>query len=58
MNCGIIPYFDNMISTIRSREISTTIIIQDLSQLKLKYKDNWQTIIGCCDTLFLWGLVK
>jgi type IV secretion system protein VirD4 len=58
VNCGYIPAFDNIISTIRSRNISTTVIIQELNQLKAKYKDNWQTIIGCCDTLMFMGSLE
>lgn len=54
-NIGYIPYFDNVISTIRGRNISATVIIQDMSQLKSKYKDSWQGIVGCCDTIIFLG---
>ena len=48
-----------MIATIRSREISTSIILQTQSQLKAIYKDNADTIVGNCDrTLFLGGKEK
>ena len=55
-NIGQIPKFDKLIATIRSREISASIILQSQSQLKAIYKDNADTIIGNCDTtLFLGG---
>lgn len=55
-NIGQIPNFDKLIATIRSREISASIILQSKSQLKAIYKDNADTIIGNCDTeLFLGG---
>ena len=55
-NIGQIPNFDKLIATIRSREISASIILQSQSQLKAIYKDNADTIIGNCDTtLFLGG---
>ena len=58
-NIGQIPKFDKLIATIRSREISASIILQAQSQLKSIYKDNADTIIGNCDTtLFLGGKEK
>lgn len=55
-NIGQIPKFEKLIATIRSREISASIILQTKSQLKAIYKDNAETIIGNCDTtLFLGG---
>lgn len=55
-NIGQIPQFDKLIATIRSREISASIILQSQSQLKAIYKDSADTIIGNCDTtLFLGG---
>ena len=58
-NIGQIPKFDKLIATIRSREISASIILQSQSQLKAIYKDNADTIIGNCDTtLFLGGKEK
>ena len=55
-NIGQIPDFEKLIATIRSREISASIILQSQSQLKAIYKDNADTIIGNCDsTLFLGG---
>jgi type IV secretion system protein VirD4 len=55
-NIGLIPNFEKLIATIRSRNISATIILQTLSQLKPIYKDNADTIIGNCDTsIFLGG---
>ena len=58
-NIGQIPSFDKLIATIRSREISASIILQSQSQLKAIYKDNADTIVGNCDsTLFLGGKEK
>ena len=58
-NIGEIPQFDKLIATIRSREISASIILQAKSQLKAIYKDNADTIEGNCDTmLFLGGKEK
>ena len=55
-NIGQIPKFDKLIATIRSREISASIILQSQSQLKTIYRDAAETIIGNCDTvLFLGG---
>lgn len=55
-NIGQIPNFDKLIATIRSREISASIILQSQSQLKTIYRDAAETIIGNCDTvLFLGG---
>ena len=55
-NIGMIPKFEKLIATIRSREISASIILQAQSQLKAIYKDNADTIVGNCDTtLFLGG---
>ena len=47
-NIGQIPKFDKLIATIRSREISTSIILQSQSQLKAIYKDSADTIVGNC----------
>jgi len=58
-NIGLIPNFEKLIATIRSREISACVILQAQSQLKAIYKDNMDTIIGNMDTtLFLGGKEK
>ena len=58
-NIGQIPQFDKLSATIRSREISASIILQSQSQLKAMYKDSADTILGNCDTtLFLGGKEK
>jgi len=58
-NIGLIPKFEKLIATIRSREISASIILQAQSQLKAIYKDHADTIIGNCDSmLFLGGKEK
>jgi type IV secretion system protein VirD4 len=54
-NIGEIPQFEKLIATIRSREISASIILQAKSQLKAIYKDNSDTIEGNCDTLLFLG---
>ena len=58
-NIGQIPRFERLIATMRSREISASIILQSQSQLKAIYKDSADTIVGNCDTtLFLGGKEK
>ena len=58
-NIGLIPKFEKLIATIRSREISESIILQAQSQLKAIYKDSADNIVGNCDsTLFLGGKEK
>ena len=54
-NIGQIPLFDKLIATIRSREMSASIILQSQSQLKSIYKDAAETIIGNCDTMLFLG---
>lgn len=54
-NIGQIPKFEKLIATIRSREISASIILQSKSQLKAIYKDNCDTIEGNCDTMLFLG---
>lgn len=52
---GLIPKFEKLIATIRSREISASIILQAQSQLKAIYKDNADTIVGNCDSMIFLG---
>ena len=54
-NIGQIPNFDKLIATIRSREISASIILQSQSQLKTIYKDAADTIVGNCDSTLFFG---
>lgn len=55
-NIGRIPQFSEKVATIRKYEISTTIIVQSLQQMKNLYKDDWETLTGNCDnTLYLGG---
>lgn len=54
-NIGTIPDFDQKLSTMRKYEISCTIILQNLAQLKTIYKDSWETITGNCDTFIFLG---
>ncbi len=55
-NVGKIPNFEQLIATIRSREISACVILQSQSQLKALYKDNASVIVGNCDTTLFLGL--
>ncbi len=54
-NIGEIPDFEKKVATMRSREISASIIIQNLAQLKTMYKDSWESITGNCDTILFLG---
>lgn len=54
-NIGQIPNFEIYIATMRSREVSVNVIIQNIAQLKGLYKDHWETISGNCDTLLFLG---
>ncbi len=55
-NVSLPEAFDKSLATMRSREISSTIIIQNLAQLKGLYKEHgWETITGNCDTLLYLG---
>ena len=54
-NIGYIPEFENRVATMRSREISCTIILQNLAQLETMYKDSWKTIVGNCDSFLFLG---
>ncbi|WP_058486830.1 VirD4-like conjugal transfer protein, CD1115 family [Defluviitalea phaphyphila] len=54
-NIGQIPNFEIYIATMRSREISVNVILQNIAQLKGLYKDHWETITGNCDTLLFLG---
>jgi type IV secretion system protein VirD4 len=58
-NIGTIPDFQILIATVRSRLISIVLMLQTQSQLKDKYKEAAETIIGNCDTqIFLGGQEK
>lgn len=58
-NIGMIPKFEKLIATMRSREISACVVLQAQSQLKAIYKDNMDTIIGNMDSrIFLGGSEK
>lgn len=54
-NIGRIPNFQRLIATIRSRNISCSIIIQNYAQGKAMYKDDWETIVGNCDSMLFLG---
>ena len=54
-NIGLIPKFEKLIATIRSREISASIILQAQSQLKAIYKNHADTIVGNCDSMIFLG---
>lgn len=54
-NIGKLPDVEKAIAVVRSRNISMTIYLQSLAQLKSKYKDDADTIVDCCDTLLFLG---
>ncbi|WP_068612607.1 VirD4-like conjugal transfer protein, CD1115 family [Paenibacillus tuaregi] len=54
-NIGQIPDFDKLIATMRSRNISVSVILQNMTQLKGLYKNTWETIVGNCDTILFLG---
>lgn len=57
-NIGQIPEFEKKLSTMRSRGISSNIIIQNTAQLEALYKDHWKTIIGNCDSMLYLGGIE
>ncbi len=54
-NIGKIPDFPEKVATIRKYELSVSIVLQSLSQLKNLYKDNWEELSGNCDTTIYLG---
>ena len=54
-NVALPDDFEKILSTMRSREISVSIIIQNLAQLKALFKDNWESIVGNCDEFLYLG---
>ncbi|MFZ5974026.1 MAG: VirD4-like conjugal transfer protein, CD1115 family [Bacillota bacterium] len=54
-NVALPDSFENVLSTMRSREISVSIIVQNLAQIKALFKDSWESIIGNCDTFLYLG---
>lgn len=54
-NIGKIPSFERKIAVMRSRGISVSVIIQNFAQGKSAYKDDWDTIVGNCDSLLFLG---
>jgi type IV secretion system protein VirD4 len=54
-NIGKIPDFDKIIATVRSREISVTVILQNLAQIKSMYRESWESITGNADSLLFLG---
>ena len=52
-NVALPDEFDKLLSTMRSKGISVSIILQNLSQLKALYKDSWESITGNCDELII-----
>lgn len=54
-NVALPDEFDKLLSTMRSREISVSIILQNLAQLKALYKDSWESIVGNCDEFLYLG---
>ena len=54
-NVALPDDYCSLLSTMRSREISSVIIIQNLAQIKALFKETWETISGNCDTLIYLG---
>ena len=54
-NVALPDEFDKLLSTMRSREISVSIIIQNLAQLKALFEKQWESIVGNCDELVYLG---
>lgn len=54
-NVALPDEFDKILSTVRSREISVSIILQNLAQLKALFKDSWESIVGNCDEFLYLG---
>ncbi len=54
-NVALPDEFDKILATMRSREISVSIIIQNMAQLKALFKDSWESLVGNCDELLYLG---
>lgn len=54
-NIGTIPEFTKKLATMRKYEISCSVILQNLAQIKTMYKDDWESIVGNCDSLIFLG---
>lgn len=54
-NVALPDEFDKLLSTMRSRQMFVSIIIQNLAQIKALYKDAWESIVGNCDELYYLG---
>lgn len=54
-NVALPDEFDKLLSTMRSRQIFVSIIIQNLAQIKALYKEAWESIVGNCDELYYLG---
>ena len=54
-NVALPDEFDKLLATMRSREISVSIIIQNIAQLKAQFEKQWESIIGNCDTFLYLG---
>lgn len=54
-NVALPDEFDKLLSTMRSRQIFVSIILQNLAQIKALYKDSWESIVGNCDEIYYLG---
>ena len=54
-NVALPDEFDKLLATMRSREISVSIIIQNIAQLKALFEKQWESIIGNCDEFLYLG---
>ena len=53
--CRLLERYDKLLSTMRSREVSVSIIIQNLAQLKALFEKQWESIVGNCDEFLYLG---
>lgn len=54
-NIGTIPEFTKKLATMRKYEISCSVVLQNLAQIKTMYKDDWESIVGNCDAMIFLG---
>lgn len=54
-NVSLPDDFEKLLSTMRSREISVSIIVQNIAQIKALFKDSWESLLGNCDSLLYLG---
>ena len=58
INCGVIPDMDKKITTVRSRGLALSLIVQNIGQMKDRYRYNWEALISNCDTTCILSVGK